>query len=271
VRTTAPRLYKPPVGIQLDQGATIARSLGCCLDFNEMAGPPHDATGNGNTGTINGGVTWANNGTWGSCLSFNGSTGYLTFPAATVGIAGATSATISTWVYPNQTGTGANWVANTPTPQVNGGWYLRYTATGAFALRAYYSASSSTTATTATTYADNKWYHVVGVITEADLYVYVNGVLANTTSFGQSWTAAAGLWLGSIGGNGTSPSLFWTGQLDGFRFWSRALAAADIASLYANYWQIYQPPWSPAWWTNGYNPPWRNPVYAPPTNPHIWN
>jgi Concanavalin A-like lectin/glucanases superfamily len=250
MRTTAPRLYKPPVGTQLDQGAPLARSLGCCLDFNEMAGPPHDASGNGNTGTINGGVTWAQNGNWGSCLSFNGSTGYLSFPAASTGLTGATSATFSIWCRPTQTGTQAILCGNLQNSPITGEWYLRYAATGAFNFRNYYN-SGNASATSATTYSANTWYHVVGVSTPSTIYLYVDGAQAATATQTTSWTSVAGLTVGAVmGAVGNVAELFWQGQLDGFRVWSRALAASEIAQLYANYWQIYTPPLPVAWWAN---------------------
>jgi Concanavalin A-like lectin/glucanases superfamily len=237
---------KPRYGTPIDRRHPLAQSIGVCLDFNEGQGAPYDASGNATNATINGGVTWSPSGKWGSCLDFNGSTGYLTFPAVTPGITGATAVTISCWAQPTQVSTAATLASNVPTGTPgNGNWYVRFTATGAISFRAYYAASTSVTVTTGATYTANAWHHIAAVLTPATLYIYVDGVQAASAAFGESWTAQAGLWLGAD--NGSPPGLYWQGYIDSFRLWPRALTAGEIATLYAAPWQILTPD-HPYWW-----------------------
>src|SRR2546428_5068670 len=67
--------------------------------FSEGAGPTvADASGNNNTGTLGGGVTWTTAGRYGSALVFNGA-GFVTIPAA-AGLNLTTGMTLEAWVYP---------------------------------------------------------------------------------------------------------------------------------------------------------------------------
>jgi Concanavalin A-like lectin/glucanases superfamily len=62
-------------GWLLPQGAADAATFGASWQMNEKSGPARDSTGNGNNGTVVGGVVRT-----GSGYDFNGSTGYVSVP-----------------------------------------------------------------------------------------------------------------------------------------------------------------------------------------------
>jgi len=70
------------------------------LGFNEGSGTTTaDASGNGNTGTLEGGVTWTTVGKYGNALSFDGSSGAVRIPdSPSWKIDGLTGYTVSMWI-----------------------------------------------------------------------------------------------------------------------------------------------------------------------------
>jgi RHS repeat-associated protein len=70
------------------------------LGFNEGSGTTTaDASGNGNTGTLVGGVTWTTAGKYGKALSFDGSSGVVRIPdSPSWKVDGLTGYTVSMWV-----------------------------------------------------------------------------------------------------------------------------------------------------------------------------
>src|SRR5262245_30738987 len=70
------------------------------LGFNEGSGATTaDASGNGNTGTLVGGVTWTTAGKYGGALSFDGSSGVVRIPdSPSWKVDGLTGYTVSMWV-----------------------------------------------------------------------------------------------------------------------------------------------------------------------------
>ena len=80
------------------------------------------------------------------------------------------------------------------------------------------------------TYTDTDWHHVVGVISNNTGYLYVDGVK-------QTAETACGLvdtgdfaYIGRHYSNGNDDR-YWTGTIDDFRIYYRALSAAEIAGL----------------------------------------
>ena len=76
----------------------------------------------------------------------------------------------------------------------------------------------------------NTWYHLVGVYdtSAGDINLYVNGVLQASTPFttGFASSGIAGIGHAAKGGDDSYAAI------DGVRFYSRALSAADVTALY---------------------------------------
>ena len=194
--------------------------------FDEGSGATvTDASGNGNTGQIQG-ATWTAAGKFGNALSFNGTSSYVDLgnPASlqTTG-----SMTWSAWVYAT---------GNPPDDGViaASSWELKTTPdTGArtFSI-SFWPGGPSTLRYSTTVVALNTWYHVAGVYNAAaqTLDIYVNGVLDNGVLTG---TVPSSHVLPSV--NTTigkrlagSAGYYFNGVIDNLRVYTRALSAAEI-------------------------------------------
>lgn len=77
----------------------------------------------------------------------------------------------------------------------------------------------------------NTWQHVAGVWNGSDLKIYINGVLAGTTTGvtdSSFFTTSNNLWIGN--NQAASPERF-TGDIDEVRLWNIALTQIDIQDL----------------------------------------
>ena len=86
VKPFSPRLAHGPLASGLVLGMPFAEGSGATV---------YDYSGQGNNGALNGGVTWAP-GLSGSCLSFDGSSGYIQCPIRGVGY---NNLTMACWAY----------------------------------------------------------------------------------------------------------------------------------------------------------------------------
>src|SRR5213076_3340337 len=189
--------------------------------FNEGSGTTvADASGNGNTGTING-ATWTAAGRYGSALVFDG-----TSTSVTVANAGSlrltTGMTLEAWVYPTGALTGWRAVIDKNVdgyylmassdqgnrPAVGGAWppgaRIMYGPTGL---------------------GLNTWTHLAGTFDGAMVRLYVNGELVASQAQTAALTATAGtLQIGSDSYAGEN----FAGRIDEVRIYNRALTAAEI-------------------------------------------
>ncbi len=90
--------------------------------------------------------------------------------------------------------------------------------------------------------SNSAWYHVVGVRKNGTLYIYVNGVQGSSTaSFTGNVSTTGNLYLGA---RGTGATANMAGSLDEVRIYNRALAPAEITTLYnwapgpVGYWKL---------------------------------
>jgi Concanavalin A-like lectin/glucanases superfamily len=94
--------------------------------------------------------------------------------------------------------------------------------------------------TTAATYGDDAWHHAAGTLGAGGVNLYVDGVLAASSTATTSSTFASDtdfrLGLGHTSFN--SATIYFHGDLDEVRVWSVELAASEIA---ANYMQTIDP------------------------------
>ena len=150
--------------------------------LNETSGTTaYDSSGNGNNGTLHGGITLNQPGPWsgGAAMTFNGSTGYITVPALANAISG--SFTVEAWAnYTNLTNTNGGEILSTRQPN-DESFDIDFQAdlhsdigTG--------SAWLTTAANASYTFSLSTWYHVVMTVSTSSYSQYINGLLVNSSS-----------------------------------------------------------------------------------------
>jgi hypothetical protein len=208
----------------------VISGLVAAYAMNEGTGTTvKDVSGNGNNGTIYG-ATWTTNGRFGSALSFNGSSSYVSLgnPAA-LQLTG--SMTLSAWVRISNFVAADNQII--AKADATGGWQLKATPdTGArtFGVVVSPASGSKTSRYSTARSSTNKWLHVAGVYNAASktMNIYVNGNLSDGALQG---VIPASQWNNANQpvtiGRRTGGSYF-NGIIDEARIYNRALSAAEI-------------------------------------------
>ncbi|NTV30966.1 DUF2341 domain-containing protein [candidate division WWE3 bacterium] len=201
-----------------------------------------DRSGNGVTGTLANGATWAT-GMYGSAASFDGGAG----PNADVIDLGDQSGyeistfTISGWIYRAGTCQFSNCPVFSKGMTGNIGYSLEVVDSGGYKLRlSLRDGLQEVTGTT--TINTNAWYHVTGTVDGQNVRVYVNGVLEAEAA--QTQTPTFGGESAKIGNRNSGTDITLNGRLDDIRFYNRALTASEVRKLYAfapgpiGYWKL---------------------------------
>lgn len=223
------------------QAATLLRpanNLGLVgyWSFNEgtstLAG---DFSGRGNTGTLMGGPTWVA-GKLGQALSFNGSSNYVSVDDSAGGFTFPdTTFTVSFWAKTSDSNSSVIISDSNCSSGSGKGWCIR--ASGPVQALIKNSADSGNTLRSSnTSINDNRWHHVVVVMTtdtitasNNNIQIYVDGSL-------DQGVLTPGLVYGAVNnflyiGRRTEGSFF-NGAIDEMRIYSRALTAVQVAALY---------------------------------------
>jgi glucose/arabinose dehydrogenase/chitodextrinase len=218
------------------RSAPVARSASAGLvaaySFAEAGGSTAgDASGNSNTGTING-ATWTSAGRYGSALSFNGTSSYVDLGnPSSLRITG--SMTWSAWIYatadPVDDG---QIIAKSAGGGGSTGWQFKTspdTGPHTFGVGVSSNGTAITQRYSTTIRNLNTWYFVAGVYDASAqaLHIYVNGVLddgvLNGTVPGSQFDPAQN---GTIGRR--SGGFYFQGTIDEVRVYNRALTQAEI-------------------------------------------
>ncbi|OXS59290.1 hypothetical protein B1A99_11750 [Cohnella sp. CIP 111063] len=221
----------PSYDIKLQQGGVSLPEQLVRYPFSESNGTSTaDASGNGKTGTLNGGATFSA-GQSGNAVALNGTNGYVSMPS---GIAnGATDVTIAAWVKANSLsnwtrifdiGTGtSNYMFLSPQP---GGAGLRFAITtgGNGAEQQIHSTAAFPTGV---------WKHVAVTIAGSTGRLYVDGVqVAANASMTLNPSSLGNTTQNWLGRSQFAGDPYFNGQIDDFRIYSRALSASEIGTLY---------------------------------------
>jgi hypothetical protein len=198
------------------------------LTFDEKIGTTStDKTGNGNDGGLADGISapvWKGSGycAKGGCLEFDGTNDYAL--AADAEILGFTTAgTVSAWVRADSLETNMGIVDKDRSAS---GYHLGWLA--ASSVFRFGRDNGGVYASSTRTFSTGQWYHLVGTYDDANLKLYVNGILEDTETFTADFTdTAAQLLIGN-----TDDSLFFDGRIDDVKIWNRALTAAEVAYEY---------------------------------------
>ena len=192
--------------------------------FNEGFGlTTADASGNGNTATING-ATWTMQGKFGSALSFNGSTSIVSV-AASASLNVTAGMTLSAWINPAATQSGWRTIM-----QRQPDAYFLNAGSDAGALRpagggTFGGATVFTTGPTASPVG--AWTYQALTYDGSTLRLYINGTqVASRAQTGAILTSSNPLWIG-----GNQPyGEFFNGVIDEARVYNRALSQAELQS-----------------------------------------
>jgi hypothetical protein len=210
---------------------TIAQSGGtpvglvAAYGFNAGSGTmATDASGNGNTGTLNASTTWTASGRFGSALVFNGTSSFVTVADAN-SLDLTTGMTVESWVYPTVQPTG--WRTILAKEQTSGIPYFldagssssNRPATGALFAGAEQQLFGGTRL------AANTWVHLAATYDGANQRLFVNGVQVASRAQTGAMTVSTGPLR--IGGNGVWGEYF-QGRIDEVRVYNRALTQAEI-------------------------------------------
>jgi len=196
--------------------------------FDEKTGSSAgDTSGNGNTGTLTNGPTWAS-GKEGGALQFDGindqvrvtyNAGYYTFPI-----------TINTLINPSIT-------TGTARTFINFGLNsdFRYRAnintSGNVVFLIVNSDTTQTSITSTTTLTANQWSHVSFVVSNSKVSMYINGVLNTETAYAKTpVTVSQNLVIGvQDASNNTSPYI---GKIDSIKIYNYARTQSQVAYDY---------------------------------------
>jgi hypothetical protein len=196
--------------------------------LNETSGTSAaDASGNGNTGTLNNGPVWTT-GIDAGALQFDGTNDY-------VQVANSTSLnlvknfTIAAWVGPTAVTSGYQCIVGKVTGANDKQYQLGINAAGA--LQFDYEKSNNNYALSGGTITTGTWQHVaVTIDSSRNVKLYINGLLATTgTAPADVSSTTNPVTLGRAGG--TYNSNYLGGGLDDVRIYNGVLSGAEVEAL----------------------------------------
>ncbi|MFZ4396690.1 MAG: LamG domain-containing protein [Kiritimatiellia bacterium] len=213
--------------------------LYCAFDKDEGE-KVTDASGKRNDGSTRE-VTWTPNGKVGGACSFDGNNSHIEV-ADTKEL--RTVKSISAWV--KSRANGVRQVIVSKHSSVNNGYasagyYLMKEQNNKFSIAFCIDGNAGAASDSLTTYKDNQWHHVVGVLhTEtgrADLYVDGKNVADyNSVNRGPAvGTSQLPLYIGrATWGYGCTTSASWNGQIDEVRVYDRELSETEVRFMCDN-------------------------------------
>jgi len=226
-----------------NQGATDSKSLAVGVGsvtipepraywrFNEGGGgTAADASGNGNTGVLQG-PSWATSVDGSGALSFDGANDFVRAPASTSLNAFATELTVEAWIQPSALG-GTQRIVSQDGSGSSDNRFILFTEGNK--LRASIYAGDWIALTGTTTLYNGIWYHVAVVYNGYQMILYLNGAREAATSgggaVGQGQSSAAT----TIGGKEDGSQLF-AGLIDEVRIHGTMLRTTSFLGLPASY------------------------------------
>ena len=177
-----------------------------------------DSSGNGNDGTLTGGVTPGVFGNLGNAARFDGSSGYISASDAALP-AGSSTRTISFWAKPTIVDGNYHIVIEYGTMVANQLVGIGYDSSN----RWYISQDGMSLEAGAAT--SGVWQHVVAIFDGGTWSLYVNGTWASSGAMPTS-TVLSALHFAY------QPGYYYGGSLDEVAIWSRVLRADEILELY---------------------------------------
>jgi hypothetical protein len=212
-----------PVTVTVSNAPPDPSGLVAAYGFEEASGSSvADGSNNSNTGTITGATRTAS-GRFGSALTFNGTSDWVTVPdASSLDLTNAM--TLEAWVRPAAV---TGWRTVLMKEQTNGLVYSLYANTDTNRPSAHVNPGNEVDTRGTAQLAVNTWAHLAATYDGANLRLYVNGTLASTHAVTGNMVNSTGALR--MGGNQPWGEWF-SGQIDEVRVYRRALSASEIAS-----------------------------------------
>ena len=164
-------------------------------------------------------------------FTFDGNSDFVRIGTTSLGITNAIS--ISAWAKTNSSTLNQYIIAEDPRSTNNRNWLLQFRANGEIQCVVWASNGSSiTSAVTPLTYNNGNWIHILatfdGTTNANGLKIYVNGL-----NVVQATASVSGIFSSSssepiIGGESTSPTLPFNGNLDEVAVWNSAINISDV-------------------------------------------
>lgn len=220
----------------LNRNHPLAKGLVCHVPMNEGGGMKCYDSVLGKVGTLNStGTVFAKN-LLGSCISFDGSTGYASIPDVYENyIAGNQTHSFCFWIYVNS-------FANSPLVLYSGSNDYFFIELGSVGTTLYWGYRSGTANTRTYTLANSLatgWHMITAVKTGAGNSgdFYVDGVLQTsyTGIFDSISSTPQTLIIGKYG----SPGLNFNGYMKDLKIYNRSITANEVKQLYVNPYCMY--------------------------------
>jgi hypothetical protein len=222
-RDTTGNTAQASVQVTVSNTGQNPSGLVAAFGFNEGSGvQTHDASGQGNTGTISS-ATWSAAGKYGSALSFNGTSAWVTVAdAASLDL--TNGMTIEAWVNPTSN---AGWQTIVLKEKYGGLAYSLYSANGSSRPAGYVYTTSELGLAGTAALPLNTWTHLAVTFNGTTMRMFVNGVEVSTRALTGSIVVSDQPLR--IGGNALVGE-YYRGMIDEVRVYNRALTAAEIQS-----------------------------------------
>ena len=243
------RIYdyaRTPDEIRLDYNAGFAAKFGAsgkscsqdpasCMNvglagywnMDEGAGTTaYDASDNSHNGTLTNGPKYTE-GKIGNALEFDGSNDYVDCGSdSSLNI--IDNVTVEAWIYPESWDSAGYDPIVEKTGSHDTGWMLtqdwtelKFKTLENWGVASYAGFLSSACSL-------NHWHHLVGVYDDTYIYIYLDGVLKDTTPIVKPTTTTGNLYIGSI----PADSKYFNGAIDEVRIYNRALTASEVRYHY---------------------------------------
>ncbi len=216
--------YNSQINLNSTPNSTTPNINSGLVGYWPFTGNAKDATPYAHNGTVTDAtLTTDRKGNANSAYLFNGTSSNITAGLVSA-ITKAGNYTVSVWV--KSTNTGASQTIFQNAANCNDRNSLAVNGTGVY----FYYYNGTAYISKAGTMNNGQWNHIVGINTGGTLSLYVNGVAQSGT--GNAYVhCQVGLWLGSTSAIPGTPQ-WYSGSIDEFRVWNRALSAAEVQALY---------------------------------------
>lgn len=197
------------------------------MHLNESSGSILDTSGQGNNGTVSGGVTYNATGKFNGALNLDGTNGLVTLGTSAV-LRPASAITVEFWMNADSTKSVQFPVSYGDTAFQGWNFYLNNSAM-------YWNVRNGTTFVSGAftfTNPTSTWHHIVGTYNDPTSLLYVDGALKNTKTITGpiSYTGLTAAYIGN--GEGLDANRYFDGRIDEVAIYSQALTATEILDRY---------------------------------------